>query len=424
MRTAFPFAGSGPKYPYGRLVPGTNGELYGTTYVGGTSSRGTVFKVTTGGSWTTLAAFAITNGSNPTYGGLTLGTDGNFYGNTYIGGASNVGTIFKITHAGALTSLFSFRNTNGSYPNGWLTQTADGNFYGTTFGGGISNFGTIYRLSPAGAVTTLVSFRGTNGANPYAGLITGGDGNLYGTTFNGGSNDLGTVFRVATNGALTPLVSFSGTNGGFPGSSPLAALALGSDGLLYGTTEYGGSWDAGTLFRVSTNGSFANLHAFNVVNGDDPQAGLVAGPDGWLYGTTYGGGSSSNGTVFRLSTNAVFEALVSLDITNGPGPIGNLALAADGNFYGTTQYGGYDAVGAVFRLVTNPAILAIMPAGGNVVITWSSFTNGLYQVDYKSAVTAPGWTPLLPNVTAIGATASKLDAAGGTQRFYRVTLLP
>ena len=425
MLSEFQFAGTGPKEPHGRLVQGTNGDFYGTTYVGGVSNRGTIFKINTSGAWSTLFSLSGTNGANPTYGGLIRASDGNFYGNCYVGGTSNVGSIFKISHAGVFSNLVSLRKTNGSFPNGWITQAGDGNLYGTTVGGGTSNLGTIYRLTSVGVLTSLYSLSGTNGANPYAGLVSTGDGNLYGTTFNGGANDLGAVFRISTNGAYTLLLSFSGTNGSFIGANPMSGLTLGSDGKLYGTTEFGGPADAGTVFRISTNGIFTSLFSFGITNGADPIAGLVEGVDGKFYGTTYGGsGVNSNGTAFRISSAGVFESLISFDYTNGPGPIGNLALGTDGNFYGTTVAGGYDGVGALFRLVSPPLITSITSSGGNVTLGWTSFTNGLYRVEYKPTLDASSWTPLIPDVIATGNTASKSDLPGVANRYYRVTLRP
>jgi uncharacterized repeat protein (TIGR03803 family) len=417
----------GPRKPLGRLVQGTNGDFYGTTSEGGTSEDGTVFKITSGGNVTTLFSFGGTNGANPVYGGLMRASDGSFYGNTYVGGLSEAGTIFKITHDGVFSNLFSFRNTNGSFPNGWLAQAADGNFYGTTVGGGTNNLGTIYRMTPGGALSSVFFFNGTNGANPYAGLAGGGDGNFYGTTLNGGSNDLGTVFKISTNGAFKLLISFTGTNGSYPGSAPRAALALGSDGQLHGTTEYGGPADAGTVFRVTTNGDFSSLFSFDGTNGADPEAALVEAPDAKFYGTTYTGSTNSittNGTIFRITSGGVFETVAVFDYTNGPGPVGSLALASDGNFYGTTVYGGYDGVGVVFRLVPFPVITGITATSGSATITWTSFTNGIYRVEYKTGLAVAGWTPLAPDVTATGAMTSKTDNPAGPERYYRVTLLP
>jgi uncharacterized repeat protein (TIGR03803 family) len=220
-------------------------------------------------------------------------------------------------------------------------------------------------------------------------------------------------------------VSFTGTNGGFLGANPRTGLASGSNGMLYGTTESGGPDDAGTVFQISTNGEFASLFSFTTANGANPVAGLVEGTDGKFYGTTYSGsGVNSNGTAFRISTAGVFEPLISFDYTNGPGPIGNLALGTDGNFYGTTVAGGYDGVGALFRLINPPLFTSITRSGSNVALTWTSFTNGLYRIDYRSALTGGGWAPLVPDVLATGNLATKLDSSGNTQRFYRVMLRP
>ncbi|TAL06941.1 MAG: hypothetical protein EPO07_01090 [Verrucomicrobia bacterium] len=428
LLSEFPASSSGPNEPYGRLVQGTNGDFYGTTKSGGVSGKGTVFKVTSDGNWTTLFSFSGTNGAAPYYGGLLRASDGNFYGNTYSGGTNGYGTIFKITHAGVFSNLFLFRNTNGNSPRGWLAQGSDGNLYGTTYGGGSNSLGTVFKMTTAGALTTLVSFNGTNGSNPSAGLVSGGDGNFYGTSLSGGSNDLGTVFRITTNGALTTLAVFTGTSGSFPGESPLGGLVRGSDGLLYGTTEYGGTSDDGTIFRITTNGVFTSLFSFSHTNGFDPEAGLVEGLDGRFYGTTYdypgGLATNQNGTVFAITPGGAFEMVYAFDYTNGPNPSADLTLGRDGNLYGSTVIGGSAGYGAIFRLVTPPLITQLIKSNGNVTLNWTSFTNGIYQVEYKSTINATSWTPLAPTVTATNNSAAKTDTPAGSQRFYRVTLLP
>ena len=428
MVAEFQESGKGPQVPYGRLVLGTNGAFYGTTFFGGNSDLGTVFKFSPGSAPVVLTAFNGANGQHPYYGGLMRAADGNFYGNTYLGGVSNSGTIFRISHEGAFTNLVSFRTTNGASPRGWLTQAADGNFYGTTFGGGVGNRGTVYRMTPAGALNTIHFFNNTNGANPDAGLVEAPDGGLYGTTLAGGTNNLGTIFRITTNGLLTSLISFTGTNGTCPGSSPFAALVRGSNGYLYGTTQLGGNADYGTVFRVSTNGDFTTLHSFSATNGAYPEASLVEGADGWLYGTTAGsvfdGGSATNGTVFAISLLGQFSSLANFDYTVGPEPVSSLTLGADGNFYGTTLYGGLEGLGALYRLVTPPIITAIAATNGSVTLTWTAFSNGVYRVEHKPAVDSPGWTPLATNIIATGNTASRTDNPGNTNRIYRVNLLP
>jgi uncharacterized repeat protein (TIGR03803 family) len=154
----------------------------------------------------------------------------------------------------------------------------------------------VFQVTTNGTLTTLVSFDGTNGANPQAALTLGIDGNLYGTTQRGGSSGEGTIFQVTTNGTLTTLVSFDGNNGAWP----FAGLTLGDDGNFYGTTFYGGSSDDGTVFQVTTNGTLTTLVSFDGNNGANPSAGLTLGNGGHFYGTTTYGGSSGYGTVFRL----------------------------------------------------------------------------------------------------------------------------
>jgi uncharacterized repeat protein (TIGR03803 family) len=177
------------------------------------SGAGTVFEMTPGGVLTTRVVFNGYNGANPA-GGLVQGTNGNLYGTAAIGGNVSLnagwgfGTAFKMTPGGTLTTLVSFGLTNGYNPTAGLVQGSDGNFYGTTDGGGAGGCGTVFQMTPAGVSTTLVSFKGANGNRPQAALVQGSDGNLYGTTEYGGANGLGTVFQVTPAGMLMTLVSF------------------------------------------------------------------------------------------------------------------------------------------------------------------------------------------------------------------------
>ena len=204
------FAGSDGQFPFGTVIQGSDGNFYGTTIQGGASGAGTVFKMDTSGvvpTVTTLHSFAGSDGSQP-YGGLIQGSDGNFYGMTTIGGASDKGTVFMITPSGALTTIHSFAGSDGQLPFGELTHGSDGNFYGTTSQGGASfnpatfqsGYGSVFKITPAGAVTTLHSFAGSaanDGSLPYGGPIQASDGSFYGTTEGGGLSYVGVAYRIA-----------------------------------------------------------------------------------------------------------------------------------------------------------------------------------------------------------------------------------
>lgn len=235
--------------PYAGLIQAGNGDFYGTTEAGGSHSYGTIFKITSAGTLTTLLSFDGTNGAFP-YAPLIQAANGDFYGTT-LGGYGNV---FKMAPGGVLTTLDSFNFTDGRAPYAGLVQATDGNIYGTTLGGGTVRYGTIFEVTPANTVTTLYNFcaQATCGQNPFAGLIQATDGNFYGTTEYGGTKGDGTIYRITPAGTATTLHSFDGTDGW----RPQGGLVQGTDGDFYGTTTYGGTngscaYGCGTLFKLS-----------------------------------------------------------------------------------------------------------------------------------------------------------------------------
>jgi uncharacterized repeat protein (TIGR03803 family) len=299
------------KYPGAALVQATNANFYGTTSAGGANNGGTIFKITPSGSLTTLYSFCCTAGPN---GALIQSTNGDFYGTTYEGGANaNHGTVFKITPSGKLTTLYSFcapsNCTDGSNPVAGLVQGTDGNFYGTTYGGGASNYGTVFKITPGGKLTTLYSFCAqsncTDGYEPVAGLVQATDGNFYGTTLAGGAYLQGTVFKITPSDKLTTPYSFcSQVAGGVctDGGHPQAGLIQGTDGNLYGTTSEGGAYSIGTVFSLSVGlGSFVETQT---TSGKVGAAVKILGTD--LTGAT---SVSFNGTA------AAFKVVSSSEIT-------------------------------------------------------------------------------------------------------------
>ena len=342
--------------PLRNLVQGSDGNFYGTIANGGSYGLGTVFKMTPSGVVTTLVSFDWTHGAAPDA-GLIKGNDGNFYGTTLAGGGnSGYGTVFKMTPAGVLTTVASFNGINGNQPGGVLVQGSDGNFYGTTYIGGStfvngsnSGDGTVFKMTPAGVLTSLVSFDGPNGVNPQGGLVQGSDGNFYGTTLDGGSG-YGTIFKITPMGVLTTLVSFDGADG----SGPFDPVILGSDGNFYGTTYIAGSSgpnNYGNVFKMTPAGALTTLVLFNGADGAFPYGGLAQGRDGNFYGTTEGGGSGNLGTFFRLTPAGVLTTLVSFDGDNGANPTANLLMGSDGNFYGMASLGGVSNDGVAYQVI-------------------------------------------------------------------------
>jgi uncharacterized repeat protein (TIGR03803 family) len=415
--------GANPDAP---LVQGSDGNFYGTTYYGGEQGYGVVFRVRADGILARLYSFTGGNdGANP-QAGLVQGSNGVLYGTTVYGGTNNNGSVFRITTNGVFTNLYSFTGGyDGANPEASLTQAKDGNFYGTTAAGGTNGGGTLFTITTNGALTSLYSFTGGNdGANPYAGLVQASNGVLYGTTGYGGTNNDGTVFKITTNGAFTSLYSFEGGN---DGATPHAVLVQASNGVFYGTTLNGGTNNSGTVFKITANGAYTSLHSFT--GGEDgayPYGDLLPGKNGSFYGTTSSGTTNFAGSVFKITTNGVLTSLYSFTGGNdGTAPQAGLVLGADGLFYGTTYAGGADFVGTVFRITIVPAFKALTLTNHVLTLTWSTESDSRYQLQYNSDVTSVNWSNLGGSVTATGATFTVTDVVGSAaRRFYRVALLP
>jgi uncharacterized repeat protein (TIGR03803 family) len=234
-------------------------NFYGTAINGGTSNFGCVFKLDSTGAETILYNFNGPPGPSAVMSGLVLDTMGDLYGTSAFGGSYNYGTIYKLDTTGAVTVLYSFTGgADGATPEAGLVQDAGGNFYGTTSAGGAYNSGTVFELDTSGKETVLYTFTGgADGKSPFAGLILDPAGNLYGTTVNGGTLNWGTVFMVAPSGRKIVLHSFAG---GTDGIYPYASVIRDSAGNLYGTTQQGGIYGYGTVFRVVAMSTVVTKH--------------------------------------------------------------------------------------------------------------------------------------------------------------------
>jgi len=392
FHSLFSFEGacsSGANPGYGNLVQGKDGKLYGTTEVC-SGAGGTVFKfATTAKKPTTLYVFCTEGGTcpktgNKPYAGLTLASNGMFYGTTFVGGASNFGTVFQITTAGKWTPVFSFNGATGEEPQAAPFQAKDGNLYGSTTAGGSDGVGTLYEMTTAGAGEVSVSFTGENGEIPYAPLVQGKNGNIYGTTSQVTSGNGAVIVILPKTGLKkTPLYTFQGIeNGGYP----VGGLVQASDGNFYGTTSTGGAnSQGGTVFKMTPAGKLKTIYSFcakpNCTDGRDPEASLIQGTDGNLYGTTTFGGTNETscnsgcGTIFEITTagklTTIYNFCGQANCADGSNPFGGLVQATNGTFYGTTFSGGTVDAGTVFSLSVEEMkpFVKILPTWGTAGAT-------------------------------------------------------
>jgi len=302
---------SGGTDPAAGLTRADDGNFYGITAAEGTNNSGAIFKIGPAGDLTILYHFSGAADGREPGAQLLQANDGFLFGTTVLGGKMNKGTVFKINTVGALTTLWQFSDfdgTPGTQPDGAcpstrLVQSTDNSFYGTTLMGGSNGLGTVFKISPAGSLTTVYQFGLADGERPRPGsLLQGRNCSFYGITYSGGTNNLGAVFKISPAGTLTTLYQFSGADGRTPNS-----LIQGSDGNFYGTTYQGGNGQ-GTVFKLTPMGTLTTLWQFDGFKGGGafPSAGLVEGSDGSFYGTTDSGGdkhglNAYGGTIFKLS---------------------------------------------------------------------------------------------------------------------------
>jgi uncharacterized repeat protein (TIGR03803 family) len=330
--------------PYTFLIRDKAGNLYGTTEAGGASGAGTVFKVDKSGTETLLYSFTGgSDGANP-FVGLLRDAVGNLYGVTAFGGASGLGTVFKLSKTGKETVLYSFAGgTDGCYPFGGLLRDKAGNFYGTTEVCGASGVGTVFKLSKAGKETVLHNFAGgsSDGEFPsFSTLLMDTGGTLYGVAEQGGLDNLGVVYKLSKSGKFTLLHSFTG--GTSDGCDIFGTPAMDTEGNLYGTANSCGSAQVGMVWKVSKKGKETVLHNFTAGSSDgaEPVAGLIMDAKGNLYGDTYQGGTANLGTVYKMNKKGTVTLLHTFTGSDGDYPYSGLFRDAAGNLYGTTLYGG------------------------------------------------------------------------------------
>jgi uncharacterized repeat protein (TIGR03803 family) len=366
--------GSGP---YAGLIRDSAGNLYGTTTAGGSGMAGVVFKLDTAGNETVLYSFpGAVDGSYPNA-GVIRDPAGNLFGTTYQGGTGHAGVVYKLDSTGHESVLYNFTGgADGANPYGGVVRDSAGNIYGTALLGGTANKGVVYKLDTALNETVLYTFTGgTDGGNPFAAVIGDAAGNLYGTTLHGGAGNAGVVYKVDATGHETVLYAFTG---GDDGGQPYAGVIRDSAGNLYGTTRYGGAGNAGVVYKVDAAGHETVLYGFTGgADGGQPWAGVISDSTGNLYGTTLSGGDG-DGVVYEFDTAGHETVLYSFRGGSGGGfPHAGVIRDSAGNLYGTTYDGKNRQGGFVYKLDT----------AGHLTVLYS-FTGGSDGGDVSAGVIA------------------------------------
>ena len=437
----FPASGTNDgRLPNSGLAEGPGGNLYGTTQAGGTdgeedffSGYGVVYRVSNDGDvYTVLRRFegGINDGQRPK--DIFMGSDGQLYGTSQNAGyARNVDGIFRMDTLGNGFGLIYTWVTgdNQTIQLNPVFESVDGNFYGTSAGGGSSNLGQAFKVRPNGTqYQSLHEFSpvGGDGRLPWA-LLRDSDGALYGSTLGGGASDKGTIYKLESNGSYRILHQFEGESG-FPlglvaasdgflygsdyyshdifrlskdgltyvsltnlAGSPVGNLIEGSDFLLYGVTEDGGTTELGSVFRMNPDGTdLQEIHSFTSISTNlVVPAGIIEGSDGKLWGTALRGGASDQGMVFRLNKDgSQYQILRSFTTAVGTVSPNPLMQASDSYFYGTTYRGGANGQGTIYRvhISGDPAFVNDFPSGrGNPVGKLAEGPGGwLYGVTQES----------------------------------------
>ena len=364
-------------YPAGHLVKGPDGNFWGAVVEGADFEHGAIFKTNANGTnWGAVVNLTGTSGNNPgqyVYGQLLDGGDGYLWGTSYGGGASDLGTIFKVHAAtGAFTTILEFTGDApghpGSYPNAGLTRDNQGNFWGTTtndLGGGAH----LFKLNPVTEVFTDVSTFPDAGSSE-APLCLDANGLLWGTTSRGGAAHAGTIFKVdPATGVVTPVVEFTGTTGPHPGQSPYSGFTRDASGLLWGTTISGGASNTGTIFKLDpATGVLTTVFEMPPVgphSGGTLWAGLADDGQGNFWGACATGGTDGKGTLYKFhratsTLTTILEFSGQAGAHRGESPQCTLVPDGLGHFLGTTQYGGIIQNGTVFSVDIATGVLTTL----------------------------------------------------------------
>lgn len=358
------------------IVPGQNhrdllaidrlGNLYGTSQFGGAHGQGYVYELAGGSSTITTRASMNGDDGDQVNPGIVTDGRGDVFGTTRFGGAFNQGTVFMVPRGtDFIVTLASFNGTGtGALPTGQLAIDSSGNLFGTASRGGVAGVGTVFELHHGSfALSTVASFGGANGVQPRSGVVIDAKGDLLGTTQFGGTYDNGTVFEVRRGSStITTLASFDHDDG----AQPLGQLALDGSGNLYGTTVSGGNRgegaDQATVFKYSPSTStLSALAMFSPTMNNRPATalpGIAVDANGNVFGTAWFAGSHSTGAIYEITAGkSTMTPLAYFDGTDGGAPNGQLLLDSHGNLFGTTEGGGASGQGVLFEIASGTATI-------------------------------------------------------------------
>jgi uncharacterized repeat protein (TIGR03803 family) len=356
--------GSDGGFPYERVIPDKNGDLFGTTCCGGSSSYGVVYElVNSSGTYTEKVLYSFTGSTDGCfpYSELLMDKSGNLYGSTSECGSGGYGTVFELVNSGGTyteSTLHGFSYSDGAYPYGALATDKTGNLYGTTAQGGTDGYGTVWEIS-SGTLTTLANMDySTMGGYPYGGLNMDHSGNLWGTTCCGGTGGDGVVFEMINSSGTwnyNAIHGFSYTDGADP---YYGRVVIGKAGHVFGTAFSGGTSGYGVVWGLKeSNGTWTEFTLYNFTDssgdGAYPFGGLRLTHAGHLAGTTYYGGANSEGTAFELvhGSGGWTETLLhTFAGSDGSYPYAGANADKAGNIYGATADGGTSGAGTVFMI--------------------------------------------------------------------------
>jgi uncharacterized repeat protein (TIGR03803 family) len=378
-------AGADGSSPYGAVTFDRNGNMYGTTSEGGVNFAGDVWEITNTGTYVELYSFGNGSDGSYPYGNVVFDSNGNMYGTTAEGGANGKGIVWEISAAGVYSDIHDFGSgTDGKFPQAGVTVDSSGNLYGTALSGGVNGFGIVWEISTTSGYLDVHDFgSGTDGRLPKGNVVFDSSGTMYGTASTGGiySSSGGIVWKLTSGSVYSDIHDFGD---GTDGQNPSASIAFDSSGNLIGTTDNGGLNSAGTIWKITSGGTYSDIHDFGVgLDGQNPTGSPTFDSHGNFFGTASNGGGAGYGMVWEISSSGTYSDVYDFQAgTDSQNPSGNVTFDGNGNMYGTATYGGASGSGTVWELAYKPTTLSLSSA----IVTGGSSTVGIVRLEVPATV--------------------------------------